>query len=246
MEGLLSVVTYLIIAVVVSTIFPFQCIIFLVTLPFDHQRYYSGRLFRLTSVISSRLSPLWRFSVVGKIPAKMPQRTVCVSNHLSLADSTLISYLPWEMKWLAKSSLFYIPVVGWSMALAGDISLKRGVRESAKEAMIKCRKWLDRGANVMIFPEGTRSRSGTMGDFKDGAFRLAIEAQCDVLPIAVAGTDDALKVHSWKMSRSKGVVSVGTPISTKGMTMDDLPDLRDRVRSQIEKMVKEITPQTKF
>src|SRR5699024_1086674 len=98
--------------------------------------------------------------------------------------SALISYLPWEMKWLGKASLFWIPFIGWSMWLAGDIKLHRGDRSSAKDAMKTCRNWLTLGANVMIFPEGTRSRTGTTGDFKDGAFRLAIETGSDVLPLA--------------------------------------------------------------
>jgi 1-acyl-sn-glycerol-3-phosphate acyltransferase len=76
-----------------------------------------------------------------------------VSNHLSWADTALISHLPWEMKWLSKSSIFLFPFVGWSMYLAGDISLHRGEKTSAKDAMVACKQWLEKGANIMIFPE---------------------------------------------------------------------------------------------
>jgi 1-acyl-sn-glycerol-3-phosphate acyltransferase len=100
-----------------------------------------------------------------------------VSNHQSFTDTAIISMLPWEMKWLAKSSLFWIPFIGWAMWLAGDIKVHRGNRDSAKDAMKQCKEWLTRGANVMIFPEGTRSKTGVMGEFKEGAFRLAIETK---------------------------------------------------------------------
>jgi 1-acyl-sn-glycerol-3-phosphate acyltransferase len=84
--------------------------------------------------------------------------TVFVSNHESQADPFLISFLPWEMKWLAKASLFRIPVAGWSMALAGDVPIRRGNDRSASEAMGQCARWLERGVPVVISP--TRSPDG--------------------------------------------------------------------------------------
>ena len=93
----------------------------------------------------------------------------------SQADPFLISFLPWEMKWLGKASLLRIPIAGWSMALAGDIPIKRGEGRSAKGAMDRCKQWLQRGVPVIFFPEGTRSPDGKMGSFKDGAFRLALD-----------------------------------------------------------------------
>jgi len=108
--------------------------------------------------------------------------------------------------------------------------------------MLKCRDWLLKGANVMIFPEGTRSRNGELGEFKDGAFRLAIETESDVLPIAVAGTDKAIAVSHWKMCPAKGLVIVGKPISTKNMTIDDLESLKKKARRQIQEMNNKLKP----
>jgi len=213
--------------------FPFELLAFIILYPFDKTRFVCGRLFRLSSVVSMSFNPLIRLKTSGVIPP-MPKRTVVVCNHLSLADSVLICHIPWEMKWVAKSSLFKIPFIGWGMSLAGDIKLNRGNRESAKHAFgIQCKNWLETGANIMIFPEGTRSRKGEMGEFKDGAFRLAIETQSDILPLAVVGTYEAIKPDSWKMGKANGFVSVGTPISTKGMTIEDVPKLREQAKLQI-------------
>ena len=109
-----------------------------------------------------------------------------VSNHESFVDILLISHLPWEMKWLSKKELFRLPVMGWLMRLAGDIPLKRGFGPSTIEAMAKCREALANRVSVMIFPEGTRSATAEMLPFKDGAFRLAIDAGVPILPLAVA------------------------------------------------------------
>ena len=167
---------------------------------------------------------------------------IFVANHRSLADSNLISYLPWEMKYLVKKSMTLIPFVGWSMRLAGDIPLSRGNRNSATVAMKRCAEYLKNGMNVMIFPEGTRSISGDLGVFKDGAFRLAIETQCDICPIAIAGTENSLKINSLVFGPSKGLVTVGKPIKTKGMKMEDLESLKEKVRKAIIDLYKEIEP----
>jgi len=241
MEVILSLWAWLAIILVIIPMFCVELVVFLITWPFDKTRYCVGRIFRFSSVISIRLNPMWNFKIQGQLPQE-PQRTIIVSNHLSWADTALISHLPWEMKWLSKSGIFLIPFVGWSMYLAGDISLHRGERASAKDAMGLCKKWLEKGANIMIFPEGTRSRNGKLGDFKDGAFRLAIETKSDILPLAIAGTQNSIPPLSWKMSYAKGLVTVGVPISTKNMTLDNLEILKQQTRTQIEQMYKTLEP----
>jgi 1-acyl-sn-glycerol-3-phosphate acyltransferase len=221
-------------------------LLLLVTLPFDRTRRIPGRFFRLTAVLAARLSPMWRFRTLGIIPKPMNGRTVVVSNHMSHLDSFLISFLPWEMKWLAKSSLFKIPFIGWGMGWAGDISVVRGTGSSINNAMEKCAEYLKMGMPVCIFPEGTRSTEAGMLPFKDGAFRLAIETGSDVLPIAVAGTRRALPKHSWKFNFSRGVVKVGTPISTAGMGREQVDIVKAQAREQIEAMLAEIMPMTEI
>jgi len=165
-----------------------------------------------------------------------------VSNHESNADPFLISFLPWEMKWLGKASLFRIPVAGWMMWMAGDVPVRRGESDSAKEAMAACARWLARGMPVMLFPEGTRSRDGQLLPFKDGAFRLAIETGAEILPLAVSETGTALPKHSWKFGRAEGRVTVGTPISTAGLTLADVEQLKARVRAEIEMLRARLRP----
>jgi 1-acyl-sn-glycerol-3-phosphate acyltransferase len=195
-------------------------------------------------VTAVKLSPYWKFGVHGAHPKGLSGNVVVVSNHESLADAFLISHLPWEMKWLGKKVLFRIPIFGWSMAMAGDIPVTRGDGESGRQALEACARWLRQGMPVMIFPEGTRSRDGQLQAFKDGAFRLAIAEQSDVLPVAVSGTLRALPKASWRFAKSRALVMVGTPVSAKGMTEADLPRLKAEVRAQIEAMREQLRPLT--
>jgi 1-acyl-sn-glycerol-3-phosphate acyltransferase len=232
-NALLSLWTWFEIALVVTLGFLVQTVLFLVTWPFDRRRLVAGRAFRLVGVVAAQLTPFWHFGVVGPLPTGVG-RTVVVSNHESHADPFLISHLPWEMKWLGKASLFRIPVVGWMMWLAGDVPVLRGDSASGREAMGACARWLARGVPVMMFPEGTRSADGALLPFKDGAFRLAIEAGADVLPVAVFGTRLALPKYSWRFQQATARVRVGTALPTRGLTLGDLETLKAAARAQVE------------
>jgi 1-acyl-sn-glycerol-3-phosphate acyltransferase len=242
MNALLSMYAWLETGLVALTGFCIQAPL-AVTWPFDRRKVVTGRAFRLIGVTAAKLNPFWKFGVHGA-PTPPSGRTVVVSNHESNADPFLISFLPWEMKWLGKASLFKIPVVGWSMWLAGDIPVRRGEKDSAQAAMAVCARWLDKGMPVMIFPEGTRSKTEDLLPFKDGAFRLAIETGADVLPMAVSGTRRALPKHSWRFATSRALVTVGTPISTKGMTLADVERLKQMAREQILALRASLMPHT--
>ena len=152
--------------------------VWLVTAPFDRGRYHAGRAFRQLAVDRGALNPLWHFETDGEPPADPRRPYVAVSNHESYADIFLISHFPWEMKWLSKDTIFKIPVMGWMMRMAGDIPIVRGNRESVVERACRAAATGSRKrVSVMIFPEGTRSRTDELLPFKDGAFRLAIEAR---------------------------------------------------------------------
>ncbi|MCB9529734.1 MAG: lysophospholipid acyltransferase family protein [bacterium] len=241
-QTLLSIWAWACISIIIIVGFFIFLVVRLVTWPFDRDSLIVGRMWRLSGVLASKLNPLWRFRVHGELPRRRPEGMVVVSNHRSQADPFLISHLPWEMKWLSKAIVFRIPFVGWSMRMAGDIPVNRGMRDSARAAMSRCAEYLKRGVPVMIFPEGTRSKVPEMLPFKDGAFRLAIEMQAAILPLAVAGTGTALPKHDWRFGRAEAWVTVGEPIPTRGMTLDDLDTLKALARERIEALLDRVTP----
>ena len=214
--------------------FPVVCVVFALTAPFDRGRYVAGRSFRLIGKTAALLNPYWRFRTGGVIVRDPRRPYVAVSNHESYADIFLLCFLPWEMKWLAKQTIFNIPVMGWMMRMAGDVALVRGNRDSAVGALAKCRDRLAANVSVMIFPEGTRSPRADMLPFKDGAFALAIESGAPVLPIAIAGTRHAMAKGSFQVQRATAACQVLEPVETAGMTLADMPALKARVRELID------------
>lgn len=212
---------------------PVVAVVRLVTAPFDPGRYRAGYLFRQTAVFMQKMNPLWHFRVDGQIPADPRRPYVVVSNHESFVDIILISHFPFEMKWLSKAELFRVPVAGWLMRLAGDIRVERGDRASGAKALAACQDRLEKKVSVMIFPEGTRSTTGEMLPFKDGAFRLAIEAGVPVLPVVVDGTTTALRKHDWRFGESTAIARILEPVPTEGLTIDDLDKLKFEVRERI-------------
>lgn len=229
-RSILSLWSWFALGAIVIVWTPIVFLVWIATTPFDKGRYATGYTFRRLCVLHQWLNPMWKFKTSGQLPANKRNPYVMVSNHESFVDMLLLSHLKIEMKYLSKESILRIPLVGWMMKMSGDISLLRGDRSSGAAALVVCEKWLKRKMSVMIFPEGTRSFDGEMRGFKDGAFVLAIRTQTPMLPVVVHGTRSALRKSDWRMGDAKAEVRVLEIIETTGMTLDDVPALRERVR----------------
>jgi 1-acyl-sn-glycerol-3-phosphate acyltransferase len=229
----LSVWAWLALGLTLIVIVPLVAVVRLVTMPFDRGAYRAGRLFRMVGVIHEKLNPMWSFGVTGTVPSDPRRPYVVVANHESFVDILLICHVPMEMKWMSKSDFFKYPLIGWGMRLADDIRLDRDDAKGGERALQECRDRLTKHVSVMIFPEGTRSKNGELQPFKDGAFRLAIDAGLPILPLAVLGTRDALVKHDWRFGFSRAEVRILDPIPTGGLDKNDVPQLRDRTRDVI-------------
>ena len=234
MDRFVSALIWTMTALIVLLGLFYVSVVWLFTAPFDKGRYRAGRAFRHLAVAQVKLNPFWHFETDGVAPANPRNPYVAVSNHESYADIFLISHFPWEMKWLSKYEVFKIPIMGWLMRMANDIPLVRGKRESVVSALAGCRDRLAKRVSVLIFPEGTRSPTEEMLPFKDGAFRLAVEAGVPILPIAVAGTRHCMAKSSLLFRRARAKARVLAPISTEGMTTADVPALKEKVRDIID------------
>ncbi|MGA9275311.1 lysophospholipid acyltransferase family protein [Ilumatobacter sp.] len=232
-QTVLSIWGWFVLGVSVLLFTPVVAVVRLVTMPFDKGAYAAGYTFRKVVVPLTKLNPLWTFHTSGTLPDDMRRPYVVVANHESFVDMLLISHLPTEMKWLSKVEIMKLPFMGWMMRLSRDIPLVRGEKKSAVAALDECRERLSCNVSVMIFPEGSRSNTGDLNPFAAGAFKLAIEGQYPILPMAVHGTRDCLRKNDWRQGRAVAEVRVLEPIPTAGLTKKDLPELRDRVRALI-------------
>lgn len=193
-----------------------------------------GRWMRRLGRTATRLTPLWKFSIEGTPPADIGHKPyVVIANHESTADPFLLSWLPWDMRWVAKEELFKTPLTGWAMRWGGDIPLRRGDRDSVRWTMAECERAIEAGISVMMFPEGTRTRDGSLLPFKDGAFQLAIRMGVPVLPVALAGTYAMRPKGSKWFAKAHAGARILEPIPSKGLTEADVPAFREKCRDSV-------------
>src|SRR5579859_3422342 len=225
-----SIAYWVFICVSCVPFFTLAAVIWLVTLPFDRRRVVLHLYSCFWAAFYIYCNPLWRLRVVGR--EKLPWRgpAVLVANHASLIDILVLFSLYRPFKWVSKAENFRLPLIGWNMTLNDYVPLVRGSRSSILKMMDHCRAHLRRGASVLIFPEGTRTRDGELQAFKDGAFRLAADMGCPVIPIAVHGTGDVLPKHGMVLrKRMRGTVEVLDAIAP----CDDAEALREAARDAI-------------
>lgn len=164
---------------------------------------------------------------------------VICPNHQSLMDiPVLFAGLPVPICFVAKRSLFFIPVFGWSMWLAGFVPIDRGGGKRAWESLVKAARRLKRGRSVILFPEGTRSPDGTLHDFKIGAFIMAIESGLPILPVVIKGTFEAGPKQAIRVYPHPVTLIIGEPIPTDGMSSKERCELKEITRERMLEMAR--------
>ena len=165
------------------------------------------------------------------IPRNQP--VMYASNHSSMFDIwALFATLPGSVRFVAKRELFKIPLLGAAMHAAGHIPIDRAARKKAFEAYDEAARTIQRGtSSIIVFPEGTRSRTGELLPFKNAPFGLAIAAQVPIVPVYVHHTFEILPKGAWRLRPRPIRLLVGAPIPTAGLAPDDRERLRDQVRA---------------
>ena len=158
-----------------------------------------------------------------------------------MMDIMSIYPLPLVFKWVSKREAYKIPLVGRLLFMHGDIVINRS---NPKEAMrfvhTQGLKWLKKGASVAIFPEGTRSKNGEMGNFTAGAFILAKEAGVPVLPIVIDGTTTMLRKGPWMNWRNRITLKVLQPISAEEIEERSIKEVMEDVHTNMVNTLAEI------
>ncbi len=190
------------------------------------------------------ISPFWKVEIRGKEKIDRKKVYVMVSNHQSMLDILVLYRLFVHFKWVSKAELFKVPFSGWNMSMNRYIKLHRTSRTSIRRMMEDSRRTLESGSSVMIFPEGTRSTSGRVERFKEGAFRIARDSGKPILPIVLYGTGNALPKHGfWVRGKHRLQVQILDeipPETFREMTVEELTEhTRNLITEEYEKMRKE-------
>lgn len=159
---------------------------------------------------------------------------VFLANHLSTVDIwAIVPALPDTTRFVAKRSLFWIPILGQAMRVAGFIPIDRADRTRAIRSLGRASEHIARGASVILFPEGTRSRDGKLGRFKRGSFHLALETGAPIVPVAISGTGKIVAPRSIVVHPGRVRVTFLPPIDVRDYTTDSLDELLSRTRRAI-------------
>jgi 1-acyl-sn-glycerol-3-phosphate acyltransferase len=142
-----------------------------------------------------------------------------------------------RLRILYKAELRKLPILVRAFDLAGFVPLERGNRDQSLPAIERAAEALREGNSFLIFPEGTRSRTGELLPFKKGGFIMAIKGQAPVVPVAIAGTRDAMKKGSLIIRPVQVTVSFGPPIATAGLTLENRDELIATARTAVASLL---------
>ena len=166
------------------------------------------------------------------------QPVIFMSNHESQLDPpVLVAALPVPAVYIAKKEVKYLPFVGWAAMAAGVIFIDRGDRERAVRSIHDAARQIRNGKNVVIFPEGTRSRTGALLPFKKGGFALAQDAGVPIVPMATLGGHQVLPPGSLRLRPGAFTLLLGEPVLPA--EYPDREALVAEVRGRIEALIAE-------
>ncbi|WP_186002081.1 MULTISPECIES: 1-acyl-sn-glycerol-3-phosphate acyltransferase [Corallococcus] len=191
-------------------------------------------------VVRTLWSPvlLWaggaQLEVIGGENVDPKRPTIYVGNHQSTLDIPAhFVAVAVDFRFVAKSQLRFVPLIGWYLWLAGHIFIDRGDRSSAIASLEKAARKIRSGTSIFLYPEGTRSEDGSVLPFKKGPFALALKARVPICPVTIEGTSTVMPKNSWNIRPGPVRVKIGRPIDTTGFADNDREGLARAVRAQI-------------
>ncbi len=166
---------------------------------------------------------------------------VFLSTHQSWMDiPVMLGYLPSQLRIAAKREVFLIPFLGWHLSRAGHIPINRGSTAESIESLRRAARLLGGGVSAFLFPEGTRTRDGSLQPLKKGGFRLALESGLAVVPVTIRGTRRAMPRGSMVLRAGPVEMYIDPPIPTASLTEADLPALIERTSAAMLRHFEEV------
>ncbi len=179
-----------------------------------------------------------RTSGLENVEPEVPR--IYMTNHQSFFDIFgLLANIPVDFKFIMKQELMKIPLLGPAMRRVGYIGIEREDPRQAVKSMRQAAQRIRGGVSVVMFPEGTRSLDGRLLPFKRGGFNLALKSGCDIVPVAISGSNRIVPKGSLKINKGSFDIHIGHPISIKDYDRKNIEQLMDRVRESMEGLMGE-------
>lgn len=187
-----------------------------------------------------------RYTISGREHIRSDRAAVYAVNHASNVEPPILfdalsSLFP-RLRILYKAELRKLPVLVQAWDLGGFVPLDRRNRAQSMRAIDRAAEALREGNSFLIFPEGTRSRTGELLPFKKGGFVMALKGQAAIVPVAISGARDAMRKGSPWIQPVHVRLAFGAPIETAGLTLADRDALIVRVRAEVERLLKAQQP----
>ena len=179
---------------------------------------------------------------VVRSPGFDPQKTsFFISNHVNLFDPfALYCAIPQFVRGWELESHFNIPIYGWLMKRFGNVPVPDVRRPSDLRRMWRLtRDAVNGGISLIVFPEAKRTRDGRVDEFQDGAFRVAQQLEIPIVPVSIVGSIQHHRTGHWMFWPATISVHLHDTIDTSGMSKEEVPGLRERVRDLVKGSVEE-------
>jgi len=192
-----SVLAWITMAITSIIITPIFLLVWVLTFWWDRRRVATHMMGTFWAWHYQSLIPFWKLHLEGrkKIPWNRP--VVMVANHRSLVDILALYKIRRPFKWTSKDENFKLPFIGMVLSLTNSIRIKRESLRSGAQFLLQAETEITKGSSVLLFPEGTRSKTKEMRPFKEGAFLLAKKMKCGVIPIVHTGSEKTFDRGSW-------------------------------------------------
>ncbi len=219
-------------------VFSFMSLVLLVFAGIASARSYDAVL-KLLCRLLVRCFPI-KVEVSGLRGLDLRKSYLFIANHVNILDGfVLYGYLPWLFRAVELEEHFSWPVYGWFIRTFGNIPVSPGSGAKTAAGMRRADKALNAGISILVLPEGHRTRTGTLGAFGRGAFRIAVRTGVEMVPVVMAGAFHVMRVGRWTVRPGTVRVVAGEVIKPASYPRYDAVALRDLAHDRMARMLRE-------
>jgi 1-acyl-sn-glycerol-3-phosphate acyltransferase len=230
-----SVFAWIVMTLTSLVITPFFLVVWICTFWWDRRRIATHFMGTFWAWHYQSLVPFWKLRVDGREKIPWRRTVVMVSNHRSLVDILALYKLRRPFKWTSKAENFRLPFVGMVLTLTNSVKIRRESLRSGSRFIAQAEAEMRKGSSILLFPEGTRSKSKVMRPFKEGAFLLAKRTGSGIIPIVLAGSENTFPLGKpVPMGRAHIRIRVLNEIPASSVNEMDLKTLMDLTRKRME------------